>query len=1181
MKDSFHTRAMAENEIPLNWQPGQVIADLYEVQETTSGGMGVVYFVKHLKWGISLAVKTPLPELVGDESAMNRFIKEAETWVNLGVHPNIASCYYVRVLGGLPRIFIEYVDGGTLRDQIKATSTRGIPEILDMGIQICRGMEYVHSHGVIHRDLKPANCLMTKEGTVKITDFGIAKVGQEIADTLRRILGETPEGSITITGSGFGTPEYMSPEQFADSKHVGKESDIYSFGVMLYEMVCGRKPFVIPEGMHQVAREHFYRKAHEEDKPDEARVLRGACPGGLNHLIVKCLTKAPEGRYKSFGEIESELIELYEGVVGKSYNRKKPDPLLLSADSLSNRGLSMLDLGKEKQAERYWEEALRNDPSHLEAAFNQGYYLWHRGKMDPYVLLKTLTGLEGVHGSSAEYWHNLILVSMDMGFEESARKSVAKAVELGHKIDQDIIQSHRLTVWVAEGHKSLVSSVAISPDSKYALSGGDRILRLWDMETGECLRVFKGQTSGVYSVAISPDGRYALSGDGDDTLRQWDMETGECLRVFRGEGYGHGHGYSDVEVYSVAISPDGEYALSTSDWDDRLRQWDMETGKCLRVFESHSDGLYSVAISSDGEYALSGSFLRTPRLWDMETGECLRVFEGHTEEVRSVAISPNGRYALSGSLDRTLRLWDIRTGECLRVFEGHTAGVRSVAISPDGEYALSGGDETLRQWDMETGECLRVFRGHTQNVQSVAISPDGKYALSNSWDCTLRLWNMARKDKLFQYIICRPLHFEEVRGQDEQVRSMILKASALINMKRFGEAYALLTVIRKIRGYSRTPKVLGMIRLCGLYAKQGKKRLDNFWILHSLQGHTAGVLSVAISPDGEYALSGGDDALRQWDVETGECLRVFEGHAGTVKSVAVCPDGRYAVSGSEDLTLRLWDMETGECLRVFEGHTGIVKSLELSPYGLDINYVRSVAISSDGEYVLSGGDDQTLRLWDMETGECLRVFEGHTDTVNSVAISHDGRFLLSGSDDNTLNIWELDWAYEFNELPENAYAWNSKGIELGKLGKYQEAIACFDRALERNPRDEEALHNKGTILNNQGVALRRLGKYKEAIDCFDRALEINPKDGGAWFNKGIALRNLGKLQDAIACCDTSIELDPKNSVAWFVKALSEDKIGRGQDAAFSYKRFIELAPPQYRKNIEDARRRLKELGDNR
>jgi WD40 repeat protein len=126
----------------------------------------------------------------------------------------------------------------------------------------------------------------------------------------------------------------------------------------------------------------------------------------------------------------------------------------------------------------------------------------------------------------------------------------------------------------------------------------------------------------------------------------------------------------------------------------------------------------------------------------------------------------------------------------------------------------------------------------------------------------------------------------------------------------------------------------------------------------------------------------------------------MEGHKGSVWSVAISPDGKYALSGSSDRTLKLWDLETGKCIRTMEGHTSIVSS---------------VAISPDNRYALSGSGEGTAKLWEIETGRCIRTMEGHTESVFSVAISSDGRYALSGSGDKTLKLWRLIWDLEFPE----------------------------------------------------------------------------------------------------------------------------------------------------------------------
>lgn len=283
--------------------------------------------------------------------------------------------------------------------------------------------------------------------------------------------------------------------------------------------------------------------------------------------------------------------------------------------------------------------------------------------------------------------------------------------------------------------KTRVFDYAFSRDGKRALTTGhDEDVRLWDVETGRCVRVLKGHTRITYGVAWSLDQRRALSSSHDKSVRLWDLDTGRCLNVLEG--------HRDW-VWGVEWSFDQRLALSGSG-DKTVRLWDLESGRFHLVLTGHKAGINCVAWSGDQRRAISGSEDKTVRLWDLESGSCLRVLEGHTEHLTSVAWSADHRLALSGSGDKTVRLWEVESGNCLRIFEGHENSVMSVAWSADQRLALSGShDMNARLWDVETGSCLRVLEGHSEGIARVTWSADQCHAFSGDNKGGIRVWDMS------------------------------------------------------------------------------------------------------------------------------------------------------------------------------------------------------------------------------------------------------------------------------------------------------------------------------------------------------------------------------------------------------------------------------------------------------
>ncbi|MBI3247053.1 MAG: protein kinase [Deltaproteobacteria bacterium] len=275
-------------------------------------------------------------------------------------------------------------------------------------------------------------------------------------------------------------------------------------------------------------------------------------------------------------------------------------------------------------------------------------------------------------------------------------------------------------------------AVAFAPDGRSVVSSSkDKVVKLWDVTSGEKLRTFSGHTDWVSSVAFSPDGQKIMSCSDDKTVRLWEVATGKSLRSVSG--------HSEI-VNSVAFAPDGKLAVFGGN-DKALTLWDVQTGKEVRTLKGHTGWVLAVAFSPDGKYVASGSEDSKVKLWDVKTGKTVRTLTGHKETVFSVAFSPDGQTLVSGSHDNTVRLWDVQTGQAGHILLGHEDWVNGVAFSPDGQSVASGSkDKTVRLWSVASGQVVRTFVGHAGTVAGVAFSPDGTMVISGSRDKTLRLW---------------------------------------------------------------------------------------------------------------------------------------------------------------------------------------------------------------------------------------------------------------------------------------------------------------------------------------------------------------------------------------------------------------------------------------------------------
>ena len=1023
-----------------NWHKGDVLLEQYEVLGTLGeGGMGTVYKVHHRGWNIDLAVKSPQPEIFAREEGKENFIREAETWVNLPLHPHIVSCYYVRLIDEVPRIFAEYVAGGSLGDWIRSRRLyegghqQALERMLDLAIQFAWGLHAAHEQGLVHQDIKPANVMMTLDGVVKVTDFGLAKA-RVMAGEQEGSNGGNSQHSILVSSRGM-TPAYCSPEQAA-GKALSRKTDIWSWGVSLLEMWGGEVTW--RSGI-------LAREVLASYEPQDVAIP--PLPAGLVKLLARCFEPRPEDRPSTMLEVATTLQEIYAHEIGQAYPREAPQVAKMQADTLNNRALSLYDLGKVEEALQVWEQALKVNPQHLDATYNRGVALWRRGGLTDDALVHQLERVRP--GQAAPGWAEYLLaqVHLERGDVRAAQSLLKEAVHqapiasltqaLLKRIQARIVMGNYNGPTFLQGSTERVNAVSLSADGRWLASGSrDGMIRLWETSSGRCVHTFQSHTLPVESVCLSGDGRWLVSGSGDKTVRLWEVSSGRCLHTLQG----HTH-----SVNAVSLSADGRF-LASGSRDGMVRLWEVSSGRCLHVLQDHAESIESVSLSADGYLLASGSADQTVRLWEVSSGRCLHTLQGHTQSVKAVSLSADGRWLASAGWDKTVRLWEASSGRCLHTLQGHTGLVGSVSLSADGRWLASAGwDQTVRLWEASSGRCLHTLQGYEERVSpsfsarrlvecgSVSLSADGRRLASGGADQTVWLWEHHEQNipgALHISQVHSSTNVAQVEGRAEWLLKRIEQEQAA---GKYPDALSQAQKLRALSGWERNPKSMEAWARLALHCSRVSVRAG--WLARNFQGHTSAVNAVSLSADGRFLASGSRDGMvRLWEVSSGRCLHILQDHANSIESVSLSADGRFLVSGSNDQTVRLWELSSGRCLRTFQGHSEGVSSVNLSTDGRFLvsgssgqtvrlwelssgrclrtfqghsEVVSSVSLSADGSWLASAGWDQTVRLWEVSSGRCLQILQDYSDPVSSVSLSADGRWLVSGSWDQTVRLWEV------------------------------------------------------------------------------------------------------------------------------------------------------------------------------